>query len=200
MMHTHVLLTCGFLCFAPLCFASSTGGVCAGSTREGDKTWVKDTDYYTLEVSTDHCSFASTPTYVTSLNGGVDGVSKPLSESFVFNAAKNKFTIKVHKGKLTEEEMKSYQVNWMATGAEMSVAGQNVCGDTASSSAMKKDGDKYWMDVDTTRCGFRGEPPIYFARLTGTGASKVRGIAEIYKRSSKKISNFPLQCEDYRRV
>lgn len=159
--------------------------MCSGSTTAGSTNWEQySSNAISVAVDTSSCGFSATPVYVTSLGGGsASFVTTGSSE--VYDETASGFTIYIYTTTTpAEANTKGWHINWIAhpvgplsDSSSASCAGRTTSGST---SWTYYNSNGFYVDVDTTSCGFDATP-VYITSMGGGNSSlTTTGSSEVY--------------------
>ncbi len=159
---------------------STLDGQCTGQTEPGHTKWIQgdDSTVYT-DVDTLNCGFEETPVYSTSVGGKVNHwVARGKTSIFIPTATG--FRVHLHLPGITPElaNQKQWHINWSA--ARRNIETPELCtGATEPSAWQPYSHQSYYVDVDTSQCGF-ASTPTYITSLYGTDHLLTHGSGAVY--------------------
>ncbi len=152
---------------------------CAGQTEPGKTKWVQygSAGIYT-NVDTTQCGLDQVPVYSTSLGGS--GHWRARGETSVYFPTPTGFRIYLYQPGLTvaTANKRKWHINWTATPRNLETP--VLCtGETKKSDWQPYGSSSFFVNVDTTKCGF-DTTPTYITSLYGGRHWKAQGGSAVY--------------------
>jgi hypothetical protein len=158
------------------------GRTCGGTSKaSGWKTWSKfGTSGLFVDVDTSSCNFEMTPAYVSSVMGDA-GHFQLVGVNSIYSATKKSFRVYLWHPVLRGEYLRyfaeryNWSINWLAdTGRSAGITKPGVTGWKQFAK------DTIFVDVDTTKCGYK-KTPSYVTAIHGSYDHwRVQGVHAVY--------------------
>ncbi len=152
---------------------------CHGRTKPGETKWEQfGSSGITTVIDTSMCGMHEAPLYFASL-GGLTGHWRARGETAIYRQTEDSFQIYLYAPGITPQMAKElgWHINWSAARDEMT--SPSLCTGHTEKKDWRPYGSAYYVNVDTSRCGFTATPD-YFTSLQGTNHWKSRGGTAIY--------------------
>ncbi len=153
---------------------------CHGRTEPGQTKWLQyGTSGVYTDIDTSLCGMDEVPLYFASL-GGLGSHWRVKGETAIYRQTETSFRIYLYAPGMTPEMANGlgWYINWSAALDELS--SPELCTGHTERGHWKTYGSGYYVNVDTSRCGFTSTPN-YFTSLQGSIHWKSQGGTAIYR-------------------